>query len=97
MRISSINVAQPRYVNYNSNYNSKNKNVQNPSFKQYTSVATTLVGGFIGFIGTAAVIGTAGLAAPLVVGALGAATGAIGGDMIDKKGKPSTDAYGQPL
>ena len=88
MRISSISVAQPRNVNYNL----KSRCSQNPNFQGkgglFGLVGGTAVGLGLTFISGGALAWTI----PLFGGAAG-----IGGDMYEKKDKPSTDQYGRPL
>ena len=86
MRISSINVAQPRMTVRNL------KHVQNPNFKGWGGVVGTLGGSALG-LGLSVLSGGALLwTIPLLGGAAG-----IGGDIYEKKDKPTTDGYGMPL
>ncbi len=88
MRVSSINVAQPR----NLNYNLRNKNAQTPNFRGWGGALGTIGGAAVGIVLTAASGGALAWTIPLLGG-----SGAIGGDMYEKKDKPSTDQYGRPL
>ena len=84
MRISSISVAQPRNVNYNL----KSRHGQNPNFQGK--------GGLIGLVGGTAIgLGLtvlSGGALAWTIPLLGGTAG-IGGDMYEKKDKPSSDDY----
>lgn len=84
MRISSINVAQPR----NLNCNLRTKNVQNPNFKGWGGALGTLFGAGVGVALTVA----SGGALAWTIPALGGVSG-IGGDIFEKKDKPSDDEY----
>ena len=88
MRVSSIHVAQPMRTNYNLH----SKNHQNPNFKGWGGVLGTLGGTAVGAVLTVASGGALMWTIPLLGGTAG-----IGGDMYEKKDKPSTDQYGQPL
>ena len=84
MRINSICVAQKtNYPNYRSaNY------AQNPNFKGWGGALGTLGGAAAG-IGLTILTGGAALwTVPLISGLSG-----IGGDMFEKKDKPSSDDY----
>ena len=94
MRISSISVAQPRTINYNF----KKQNVQprvinhSPSFNGSGGAAGTIVGSLLGIGLTAISGGALAWTIPMLGG-----VGGIGGDMYEKKDKPSTDSYDHDL
>ena len=89
MRICPINsVSQARnYQNYN---RMQSKNVQNPNFKGWGGFLGTVGGALVGVALTAATGGALAWTIPALSG-----TGGIGGDMYEKKDKPSTDSFGQ--
>lgn len=82
MRISSINVAQPRMTVRNL------KHVQNPNFQGKGGALGTLVGAAAGVGLTFLTGGAMAWAIPILAGG-----GGIGGDMYEKKDKPSSDDY----
>lgn len=84
MRISSINVAQPRNINYVT----KAKNLQNPNFEGKGGIRGLLGGTAIGVALTFFSGGTLAWTIPLIGG-----VGGIGGDVFEKKDKPSIDEY----
>ena len=86
MRVSSINIAQPKMANYHV----KNQNVQTPNFRGIGGVMGSLLGAGAGLFLTAASGGALFWTIPALCG-----SGAIGGDIFEKKDKPSTDVYGQ--
>lgn len=103
MRISAINNINYNRVNIGKKQNqmnanstqaipTKNNNVNFSGKARYGgsigSIVGTLAGIGLGAIATAA---TGGLAAPLLLGTLGCASGAIGGDIIDHKIRPGDD------
>lgn len=94
MRISSISVAQPRTTNYNF----RRQNVQapvinnSPSFNGSGGAVGTLFGSLLGIGLTAISGGALAWTIPMLGG-----VGGIGGDIYEKKDKPSTDSYGQDL
>ena len=94
MRVSSINVAQPVVKNYNFR-NSKvhsTPTAEAPSFKGWGGVLGTVLGAGAGIALTVATGGALAWTIPAISGISG-----IGGDMYEKKDKPSTDQYGRPL
>lgn len=84
MRISSIHVAQPMNVNHNLRRN----NVQNPNFKGWGGALGTIGGSAVGIGLTLLSGGALAWTIPMLGGA-----GGIGGDIYEKKDKPSSDDY----
>jgi len=84
MRISSINVAQPRNVNYNLHARS----LQNPNFQGKGGVRGLIFGTAIGGALTLVSGGALAWTIPLLGGA-----GGIGGDVYEKNSNPPSDEY----
>ena len=97
MRINPISVSHAR--NYQNLRNQKNvqspipqsdAEVQNPSFKGWGGVCGTILGSAVGIGLTVLTGGAAAWTIPILGGGA-----AIGGDIYENKGKPSTDEYGR--
>ena len=82
MRVSSINVAQPRMTVKNL------KHVQNPNFQGKGGALGTILGAAVGLGVTAISGGALFWTVPLFAG-----SGGIGGDIYENKNKPSSDDY----
>ena len=88
MRICPITVSQARnYQNYKVQHSQK---MQSPGFKGAGGVFGSIGGALLGLGLTALSGGALAWTIPALSG-----SGAIGGDMYEKKDKPSTDSYGQ--